>query len=104
MLPHDRNARKVVLPLPEVSLMYVQPGWRDDASAESRDEKRNACNQRPGLLVFVAHLTRGPSMNEEQRKRELRAFLMSRRARLTPADVGLGATARRCTPGLRRDD
>jgi transcriptional regulator with XRE-family HTH domain len=43
-------------------------------------------------------------MNEEQRKRELRAFLMSRRARLTPADVGLGATARRRTPGLRRED
>ncbi|WP_282106548.1 MULTISPECIES: helix-turn-helix domain-containing protein [unclassified Crossiella] len=35
---------------------------------------------------------------------ELRDFLRSRRARLTPADVGLPATARRRTPGLRREE
>ncbi len=39
------------------------------------------------------------------RRDELRAFLRSRRARLTPADVGLrDDSARRRTPGLRREE
>jgi len=39
------------------------------------------------------------------RRDELRAFLRSRRARLSPADVGLPADgARRRTPGLRREE
>ncbi len=39
------------------------------------------------------------------RREELRAFLRSRRARLTPADVGLPDDgARRRTPGLRREE
>ena len=43
-------------------------------------------------------------MKEADRKRELRAFLMSRRARLTPQDVGLPKTPRRRAPGLRREE
>jgi transcriptional regulator with XRE-family HTH domain len=42
--------------------------------------------------------------DDAKRRRELRAFLMSRRARLRPADVGLPDTARRRTPGLRREE
>jgi transcriptional regulator with XRE-family HTH domain len=38
------------------------------------------------------------------RQRELGAFLRSRRARLTPAEVGLAAGLRRRTPGLRREE
>jgi transcriptional regulator with XRE-family HTH domain len=38
------------------------------------------------------------------RRRELGAFLRSRRERLTPADVGLPAGGRRRTPGLRREE
>jgi transcriptional regulator with XRE-family HTH domain len=38
------------------------------------------------------------------RRHELRAFLRSRRARLSPADVGLPDDARRRTPGLRREE
>lgn len=39
------------------------------------------------------------------RREELRAFLRSRRARLSPADVGLPENgARRRTPGLRREE
>src|ERR1700758_3676955 len=39
------------------------------------------------------------------RRDELRAFLRSRRARLSPADVGLPDTGgRRRTPGLRREE
>lgn len=37
-------------------------------------------------------------------RRELGEFLRSRRARLTPAEVGLPATDRRRTPGLRREE
>jgi hypothetical protein len=42
--------------------------------------------------------------DDAKRRRELRAFLMTRRARLRPADVGLPDTARRRTPGLRREE
>ena len=41
---------------------------------------------------------------ETERRQVLRAFLMSRRARLQPGDVGLPETARRRTPGLRREE
>ncbi len=37
-------------------------------------------------------------------KRELGAFLRSRRERISPADVGLPVGMRRRTPGLRRDE
>ncbi|MGW7489323.1 helix-turn-helix transcriptional regulator [Streptomyces sp. NPDC054786] len=37
-------------------------------------------------------------------RRELAAFLRSRRERITPADVGLPAGPRRRTPGLRREE
>ncbi|XRQ16159.1 helix-turn-helix transcriptional regulator [Actinomadura welshii] len=38
------------------------------------------------------------------RRAELRDFLRTRRARLTPADVGMPAGGRRRTPGLRREE
>jgi transcriptional regulator with XRE-family HTH domain len=38
------------------------------------------------------------------RRRELAAFLRSRRERLTPHEVGLPITGRRRTPGLRREE
>ncbi|MER7754080.1 helix-turn-helix transcriptional regulator [Kitasatospora sp. NPDC097643] len=44
-------------------------------------------------------------MNDaEERRRELSGFLRSRRARLTPEDVGLAPGVRRRTPGLRREE
>jgi transcriptional regulator with XRE-family HTH domain len=42
--------------------------------------------------------------SDDIRKRELGAFLRSRRERLDPADVGLPAGLRRRTPGLRREE
>ncbi|MFI6283149.1 helix-turn-helix transcriptional regulator [Streptomyces sp. NPDC051018] len=39
-----------------------------------------------------------------RRRPELAAFLRSRRARLTPADVGIAPGLRRRTPGLRREE
>ncbi len=41
---------------------------------------------------------------EEIRRRELAAFLRSRRERLSPEQVGLPALGRRRTPGLRREE
>lgn len=39
-----------------------------------------------------------------EQRRELGAFLRSRRERLTPAEAGLPRTSRRRTPGLRREE
>jgi transcriptional regulator with XRE-family HTH domain len=41
---------------------------------------------------------------DEIRLQELSDFLRTRRGRITPADVGLPATSRRRTPGLRREE
>ena len=41
---------------------------------------------------------------DEIRRRELSDFLRTRRGRIAPADVGLHATNRRRTPGLRREE
>jgi transcriptional regulator with XRE-family HTH domain len=41
---------------------------------------------------------------DEIRRQELSNFLRTRRDRMTPADVGLPATFRRRTPGLRREE
>jgi transcriptional regulator with XRE-family HTH domain len=49
----------------------------------------------------------GHRPEEAPRRSELAAFLRARRARLSPADVGLpsgSATGRRRTPGLRREE
>ncbi|MBA3923325.1 MAG: helix-turn-helix domain-containing protein [Nostocaceae cyanobacterium] len=43
-------------------------------------------------------------MNDLQRLKDLADFLKTRRARLTPADVGLPNGSRRRTPGLRREE
>ncbi|MFE9003819.1 helix-turn-helix transcriptional regulator [Streptomyces sp. NPDC007875] len=42
--------------------------------------------------------------NTRRRRPELAAFLRSRRARVTPADVGMAPGLRRRTPGLRREE
>jgi transcriptional regulator with XRE-family HTH domain len=42
--------------------------------------------------------------NGAARRTELAAFLRSRRARITPADVGMPPGLRRRTPGLRREE
>lgn len=39
-----------------------------------------------------------------RRRPELAAFLRGRRARVTPADVGMAPGLRRRTPGLRREE
>ena len=43
-------------------------------------------------------------MNDLDRRSELRRFLKDRRARLSPADVGIAATGRRRVRGLRREE
>ncbi|MGW4607999.1 helix-turn-helix transcriptional regulator [Streptomyces sp. NPDC004532] len=44
------------------------------------------------------------SVSRDSRRIELREFLRSRRARVSPADVGMPAGGRRRTPGLRREE
>jgi transcriptional regulator with XRE-family HTH domain len=52
--------------------------------------------------------TRRPSLNgngaSDSRRRELAAFLRSRRERIRPEQVGLPPSRRRRTPGLRREE
>ena len=43
-------------------------------------------------------------MNDVERRSELRRFLKDRRARISPADVGLAAIGRRRVRGLRREE
>jgi transcriptional regulator with XRE-family HTH domain len=44
-------------------------------------------------------------MNQDEiRRQELSNFLRTRRARISPADIGLPASQRRRTPGLRREE
>jgi hypothetical protein len=45
-----------------------------------------------------------PNLERNPDRRDLTEFLVSRRARLTPPDVGLMAGPRRRTPGLRREE
>ena len=60
--------------------------------------------------IAATRIATGPEIaalsleDDGKRRAELRDFLMSRRARLRPADVGLPETARRRTPGLRREE
>ncbi|MFE6776526.1 helix-turn-helix transcriptional regulator [Streptomyces sp. NPDC057702] len=49
-------------------------------------------------------ISRLPAGARQRRRTEMRAFLRSRRARLTPADVGMPAGRGRRTPGLRREE
>jgi transcriptional regulator with XRE-family HTH domain len=46
----------------------------------------------------------GRTPTDVVRRRELAAFLRSRRERITPEQVGLPASGRRRTPGLRREE
>lgn len=43
-------------------------------------------------------------MEKDERRKQLSEFLRSRRARITPSDVGLPGNGRRRTPGLRREE
>ncbi|WP_405851055.1 MULTISPECIES: helix-turn-helix transcriptional regulator [unclassified Streptomyces] len=45
-----------------------------------------------------------PRTSRHRRRPELAAFLRNRRARVTPADVGMAPGLRRRTPGLRREE
>ena len=54
-------------------------------------------------LVAWERMTAPPAA-ERERREQLRDFLRTRRARLTPAEVGMAAGTRRRTPGLRREE
>ncbi|MFI6038877.1 helix-turn-helix transcriptional regulator [Streptomyces sp. NPDC051315] len=54
--------------------------------------------------VTMGTRTRAAPGTVQRRRPELAAFLRSRRARVTPADVGMPPGLRRRTPGLRREE
>src|SRR5213080_3763616 len=58
---------------------------------------------RPRNTEWVAATLNGNGTSE-QRRRELAAFLRSRRERVRPEQVGLPPSRRRRTPGLRREE
>jgi transcriptional regulator with XRE-family HTH domain len=59
----------------------------------------------PELLTETAPLIGVPQRNDiELRRRELGAFVRSRRERIKPEQVGLHSIRRRRTPGLRREE
>src|SRR6266508_3708357 len=58
---------------------------------------------RLAILAPVATALNGNG-SSESRRRELAAFLRSRRERLRPEQVGLPHSRRRRTPGLRREE
>ncbi|MER0241570.1 helix-turn-helix transcriptional regulator [Streptomyces sp. HSW2009] len=45
-----------------------------------------------------------PGTDARMRREQLSAFLRTRRARLTPGEVGMAAVGKRRTPGLRREE
>jgi transcriptional regulator with XRE-family HTH domain len=59
----------------------------------------------PERMTEVAPVISLPQTNgTELRRRELGAFLRSRRERIKPDEIGLRSTRRRRTPGLRREE
>lgn len=57
------------------------------------------CHDRVSLIVC-----RRPTLEDMDNRAEVRAFLMSRRAKITPDDVGLPTSGTRRVPGLRRSE
>ncbi|MFB0617332.1 helix-turn-helix transcriptional regulator [Streptomyces sp. AGS-58] len=55
-------------------------------------------------IAGPAHTGEPPARSEHVRRRELAAFLRSRRERVSPEQVGLPRGPRRRTPGLRREE
>src|SRR5579862_887527 len=54
--------------------------------------------------MIASSRIRSKQMEERERRQALAAFLRTRRARLSQAEVGLPARSRQRTPGLRRED
>ncbi|MGW2962931.1 helix-turn-helix transcriptional regulator [Streptomyces sp. NPDC001220] len=58
----------------------------------------------PGAGNAVGPENLGDSDGAAARRRELAVFLRSRRERISPSELGIVATGRRRTPGLRREE
>ncbi len=73
------------------------------APAPARALRTSAAEPASGEAIVPGRVV-GPSDAAALRRRELAAFLRSRRERLTPDQLGLPAHGRRRTPGLRREE
>src|SRR6266446_5348211 len=57
------------------------------------------------IMLAEAYPLKLSAMHQDEiRRQELSDFLRTRRARISPAEVGLPAARRRRTPGLRREE
>jgi transcriptional regulator with XRE-family HTH domain len=63
-----------------------------------------AASGAPPPATRAALRPEAPDQAKARRLAELRGFLMTRRARISPAEAGLPAGGRRRTPGLRREE
>ncbi|MGV2917911.1 helix-turn-helix transcriptional regulator [Streptomyces alfalfae] len=73
---------------------------REWARGQARGPERWVDERPQGAERQAEAQQRGP----QRRRPELAAFLRGRRARVTPADVGMPPGLRRRTPGLRREE
>jgi transcriptional regulator with XRE-family HTH domain len=74
-------------------------------SAQSMPSMPSVQAMPPASSVPVARSSARPRPARPHRRQELRDFLMTRRARISPAEAGLpDGGARRRTPGLRREE
>ncbi|MEU2558522.1 helix-turn-helix transcriptional regulator [Streptomyces longispororuber] len=74
------------------------------ATYEPSARRGNAAPARSGLPAPARGGHAAPVADDASRRRELAAFLRSRRERITPEQAGLPRGARRRTPGLRREE
>src|SRR5579884_2626036 len=79
-------------------------GARPQAGERSACLPRNRARARRYLSTVYAVEPARPDAEDAARAIELRRFLRSRRARISPADLGLPVDRQRRAPGLRRED
>jgi transcriptional regulator with XRE-family HTH domain len=106
--PAEKSLRKAYGPcwLPELPLyqslfilVFRPPGSGHTPSAILEEMATSAPVDESAVVMSLARLDGAAT-----RRRELGAFIRSRRERLKPQQVGLNASRRRRTPGLRREE
>ncbi|AWT44012.1 MULTISPECIES: helix-turn-helix transcriptional regulator [Streptomyces] len=90
-----------------MQIVYAITGKSAEAKAPPRGagevQEEGAAAAKPAAGAVGTGNGRSSS-SEARRRKELRDFLVNRRGRLTPGDVGIPHYGRRRTPGLRREE
>ncbi|WP_079143766.1 helix-turn-helix transcriptional regulator [Streptomyces luteocolor] len=89
----------------DVTTMAATQGQPGATRSRERTVARATAQARTQAQPGTQEQPRTQTRRQTQRRRpELAAFLRTRRARVTPADVGMAPGLRRRTPGLRREE